>query len=394
MALDDFIFSNDRRYRVIRHLCFWLGWFLFSGIVQLRFNPTTDRNPFLHAGDIILYQFVRSLARLPSILLFCYLIVYFLVPKFIGKGKLKRFVLFLLMSVILLYVVTVGCAYLFQVQFQRSPYVGQNWATWVFFFNAFYSNINFTGAIPTCCLMLAIRYYKSWSVKQHRSAQLGRENVQAELQLLKAQVHPHFLFNTLNNIYSFVLNKDSRAAGLVDKLAGMIDYMRTDGEDALVLLVNEIRLLKDYVGLEKVRYGDRLDLKVEINIADNHKMIAPLLMIPFVENCFKHGASMMRGKQWISLSIMLRGNELGFLLRNSKPRNAAAPVNRKNIGLTNVRKRLQLLYPGKHLLQINTSPDVYEVHLLLVLEDSENLEPAEEGEKQQEKFYILNQAGL
>lgn len=193
--------------------------------------------------------------------------------------------------------------------------------------------------------------------------------MQAELRLLKAQVHPHFLFNTLNNIYSFVLSKDNRAAGLVDKLTGMIDYMRTEGEKSLVSLEKEIRLIKDYVGLEKVRYGDRLDLRVEITGNDQDKLIAPLLMIPFVENCFKHGASIMRGKQWIHLSLNIRDDELDIRLCNSKPLKTSGLKNNKNIGLMNVKKRLQLLYPESHFLEIHSREDVYEVYLRVVLQE-------------------------
>ena len=176
------------------------------------------------------------------------------------------------------------------------------------------------------------------------------------------------MFNTLNNIYSFVLTGDQRAAGLVDKLASMIDYMRTEGEHTLVSLEKEIKLIKDYVGLEKVRYGDRLELSLDVVGEYQDKLIAPLLMIPFVENCFKHGVSVMRGNQWIHLAINVAVDRLDFDLSNSKPPNAVEQKNKKNIGLLNVKKRLQLLYPGDHILEINSSEDVYDVHLALPLQ--------------------------
>jgi LytS/YehU family sensor histidine kinase len=217
--------------------------------------------------------------------------------------------------------------------------------------------------------MLAIKYYKNWYIKQRRSQELGRENIQAELQLLKAQVHPHFLFNTLNNIYSFVLNRDDRAANLVDKLAGMIDYMRTEGENSLVPLEKEIQLIKDYVGLEKVRYGDRLELKVDITCENQQMLIAPLLMIPFVENSFKHGTSQMLRHPWVKLEITCVGNQLFFNLSNSKPSVIVANKVNKGIGLNNVKKRLQLLYPGKHQLNIYSTEDSFNVNMQLMLED-------------------------
>lgn len=368
MRLHDFIFSDNRRLRISRHLCFWLGWFLFSGIAQISFNTANDKDPLVNIGDLISFQFLRSLGRFSSILIFCYFIVYFLAPRFVQKRKFIQFGFLFFLSVIFLYVLTYGSLYFYLEVTRINPYI-RHWPAWAYLFNSFYSNINFTGAVPTCCLMLAIKYYKDWYVKQRRSQQLGRENIQAELQLLKAQVHPHFLFNTLNNIYSFVLSADSRAAELVDKLAGMINYMRTEGENSLVSLDKEIRLIKDYVGLEKVRYGNRLDLRVDISGDDQNKLIAPLLMIPFVENCFKHGASIMRGNQWIHLAINIKGNELDFILRNSKPHIPPVQKNKKSIGLMNVKKRLQLLYPGKYFLEINSKEEVYEVHLRLTIQE-------------------------
>jgi LytS/YehU family sensor histidine kinase len=235
-------------------------------------------------------------------------------------------------------------------------------------FLSFYTNINFTGAIPACCMMLAIKYYKDWYKKQSEGEMLIRENKLAELQLLKAQIHPHFLFNTLNNIYSFTLTGSPKAKGLVDKLSGMITYITTEGEKSFVPVEKEIQLINDYVGLEKVRYGDRLQIQIEIQGDYKNKMIAPLLMIPFVENCFKHGASVMRGQQWIRLSIDIKEEQLNFNLSNSKPPQTLGIINKKGIGLANVQKRLQLLYPGRHFLKIESTSDTYTVYLQVSLQ--------------------------
>lgn len=366
MNLHELIFAKGR-YRLFRHLIFWMAWILFSATVQLTgFNPGP-----VGLGDLALYQLLRSLTRLPSFILFCYVTIYVLVPLFIHKRKYISFFLSFLLFVFILYwfnyfILTptynlpqsiVGS----QLTNPISPFIRK--------FFSFYSNINFSGAIPACCLMLVIKYYKDWHKKQSEGEMLIRENKQAELQLLKAQIHPHFLFNTLNNIYSFTLTESPQAAGLVDKLSGMIDYITTEGEKSFVPVEKEIQLINDYIGLEKVRYGDRLDMQVEINGEYKNKMIAPLLMIPFVENCFKHGASVMRGQQWIWLSIQIKEDQLDFHLSNSKPPQAINPNNKKGIGLANVQKRLQLLYPGKHFLKIESTSDTYTVHLGVSLQE-------------------------
>ena len=170
-----------------------------------------------------------------------------------------------------------------------------------------------------CGLFISLKTLKNWYQKQLENETLTKEKANAELQLLKAQIHPHFLFNTLNNIYSFTLTDLLLRQSLFRKLSDMLNYMITDCNRVSVPLEKEIQLLKDYIGLEKVRYGDRLDIQMHINGDYNNKMIAPLLMIPFVENCFKHGASVMRGKQWMHLIINVTDEHLDFNLSNSKP---------------------------------------------------------------------------
>ena len=362
MTVHDFIFSNNRWYRISRHACFWFGWFLFSGIAQISFfsNGWPD-----DLSELIYAQVFRSLNRLPVIFLFCYFVVYFLVPRFSQKVRLKQFIVVFLLSGILLYLST-----LIWFRYAKADPAITNWPKFALVYFSFYSNINFTGTFPTCCLMLAIKFYKNWYIKQQMSQQLSRENIQAELQLLKAQVHPHFLFNTLNNIYSFVLTKDNSAGGLVDKLSGIINYMTTEGEKPLVPLEKEIQLINDYIGLERVRYGNRLLMDIKINGKPANKMIAPLLLIPFVENCFKHGASIMRGQQWINLKIDIKNDQLDFQLSNSKPAQTING-NKKGIGLANVQKRLQLLYPGEYYLKTESTNDTFNVHLQIDLVEKE-----------------------
>ena len=229
--------------------------------------------------------------------------------------------------------------------------------------------IRMLGNPPLICgLFLSLKTLKSWHLEQLKTATLARENANAELQLLKAQIHPHFLFNTLNNIYSFSLKQSPEAGMLVKKLSGLLGYMVHECDQQLVPLEKEIKLIQDYIGLEKVRYGDRLNLRVEITGEYRDKMIAPLLMIPFVENCFKHGASIMRGEQWIGLSIRTKEDQLDFNLSNSKPPQVIETNNTRGIGLANVQKRLELLYPGKHFLTIASTSDTYNVHLQVSLQ--------------------------
>ena len=380
----ELIFSKGRK-RFLRHLIFWMGWILFSATVQLT-GLKPGPMPF---GDLAFYQLLRTISRLPSHLIFCYVTVYFLVPMFIPAKKYIYFFFSFLFFAFLLYLFNYFC--LTPIYHIPEIIVGGAIKTlpitqFIRKFFSFYSNINFTGAIPACCLMLAIKYYKDWYKKQNESEILQRENKLAELQLLKAQIHPHFLFNTLNNIYSFTLTGSPQAAGLVDKLSGMINYMTTEGQKTYVSVEEELQLIHDYIGLEKIRYGDRLDMLVEINGTYKNKIIAPLLMIPFVENCFKHGASEMRGQQWIKLRININEEHLDFKLSNSKPPDTNDINGKKGIGLANVKKRLELLYPGKHFLKTESTGDSYIVHLQISLQ---RLPVVQEDYKQMKKLQLV-----
>ncbi|MDO9374874.1 MAG: sensor histidine kinase [Ferruginibacter sp.] len=228
--------------------------------------------------------------------------------------------------------------------------------------------ISFFTRLPMIlCIVIAIKTLKNFYIKSQENRQLTRENANAELQLLKAQIHPHFLFNTLNNIYSFALNKSTEASDLVEKLSDTIHYMITDCNTAFVPLEKEIKMLQDYIDLERVRYGSRLEMGLDIQRDHTGKLIAPLLMIPFVENCFKHGSSMATGQQWINLSIDVQNNVMDFKIANSKPVQAAYPNEKHGIGLQNVKKRLALLYPGKHQLNISCTDNVYSVQMQIQL---------------------------
>jgi LytS/YehU family sensor histidine kinase len=291
--------------------------------------------------------------------------VYYLVPKFFLK---KKYVLFAL-NLLLLYIIVFGLGVLLISHLSKSLIhaIGTtNEHPYIFLRGTI---IRLFGNAPLICgVLLSLKTLKTWHQKQVENETLTREKANAELQLLKAQIHPHFLFNTLNNIYSFTLTKSSLAAELVQKLSDMLSYMITDCEQIMVPLEKETQLIEDYIGLEKVRYGDRLDIQMHINGDCKNKMIAPLLMIPFVENCFKHGASIMRGKQWMQLSIHVNNNVLYFNLTNSKPLHPVNSKSKNGIGLLNVKKRLALLYPDKHHLIITANDGVYNVQLQIELQ--------------------------
>jgi sensor histidine kinase YesM len=214
---------------------------------------------------------------------------------------------------------------------------------------------------------LAIKLLKNWYTKQKETEEVAREKVQSELQLLRAQVHPHFLFNTLNNIYSFIINNSPEAPAIINKLSALLQYIIYQCNQPLVKLEDEIKMLMDYTDLEKIRYGDRLNLSFQVQGNSNNKLINPLLLIPFIENSFKHGSSQMLAHPWVHIDIAIEEKTLHFKCSNSKPDLQKELSTNKGIGLTNVKKRLSLLYPGNYSLNIAEDELSFHVYLKIAV---------------------------
>jgi sensor histidine kinase YesM len=368
MTMHKLIFSNDKPIRWGRHLIFWLSWFFYLSCTQLR-NQTPDE---IGIKSFIIYQFGVSANRILLQMLFCYPFIYFVIPRFLSNKKYFKFSILTALFLFALYLLTYY-DYIFIWSDRSSPLFFDipNIKPLSLFqsnYFAIYSNIHCTGTFVVLSIILTIKYYKNWFNKQRENEMLIFQNAQAELQLLKAQVHPHFLFNTLNNIYSLMLDDSPRTLTVLNELSGMTLYMTREGTDPLVALDKEIKMLTDYIGLEKIRYGERLEISVDVKLDQEDKLfIAPLLMIPFVENSFKHGASNSIDKAVINLHISNEGQWLKFKISNS-----VFPINqidneRIKIGLKNVKKRLQILYPQKHSLSLQSENKIFTVNLSVYL---------------------------
>ena len=357
MKMHNLIFSGKLKYRILRHGIFCMCILLYS---LLRIGIMFPVNSFWASlAPFILF----TLYWTSLILAFCYTTVYLLVPKFFIRKKYISFSFALLLLLIIVYVINTLQIY-YQVNKTFNITAGIYYST--FFQTA--GAIRLLGNPPLVCgLLLSLKSLKSWYLKKMENEELNRANTNAELQLLKSQIHPHFLFNTLNNIYSYSMNNKQEAAGLVNKLKNTIHYMVQECNHAYVPLNNELNMIANYIELEKVRYGNRLSMQVELMSSEVNLLIAPLLMIPFIENCFKHGVSQMLKHPRITLKIYSEGNILYFLLSNSKPPSPEKPVVRKGIGLENVKKRLELLYPGKYILEILNTEESFTVRMEIVL---------------------------
>ena len=214
---------------------------------------------------------------------------------------------------------------------------------------------------------VGIKLMKHWYLKEHLNLKLKKENTEAQMQLLTAQIHPHFLFNTLNNIFSQTQLESPKGSKMIMGLSDILRYILYEGQKPLVPLQQELNMIREYIKLEKIRYGNKLDVHILTPAKASDVDIAPLLLLPFVENCFKHGASNILESPWINITVELNNTTLVMKLLNGKASAKENDQHRSGIGISNVRQRLELLYKGKYDLQIREEEDVFVVDLQLEL---------------------------
>ena len=215
-------------------------------------------------------------------------------------------------------------------------------------------------------IFIGFKFFQNYQYEQQQNQKLIQEKAEAELKYLKNQIQPHFPFNTLNNIYGMVLSDNKKAASdVIIEFSNLLSYMLYESNVPKVPLEKELKYLESYIELEKLRYGERLELTYEKTIKSGKNQIAPLLLIPLVENAFKHGPAKEKSGSFIAISITVNHEYLFFEVRNSFKETAVQPDIQSGIGLGNVRKRLQLIYPNTHKMTI-TKENTFHVSLKLL----------------------------
>ena len=352
-----FRLQNSPIIRVLSHLIFWLivGVFYF-----LVFNWNSE---FREVSIIF------SAGLLPVAIIVTYFFNYTLVPKFLWQKKFGRFFLFsfytLLVSAWLSFlIVSFALMYILNKKASIEPAaLHPEWQVISLHFIVFLAI-----AIKQVKRAFYIHQEKNELEKTKLTTELKLK--EAELKLLKAQIHPHFLFNTLNNLYGLTLEKSDEAPNLVLRLSEILDYILYRCDEKKVQLTEEITILKNYIEIEKIRYSEKLLLELNFPEESGYLKIAPLIILPFIENAFKHGISKSPGKVFVKIQIKIIDKTLIFMIENTK--NAVVKTNEnfsKGIGLLNVKKRLDLIYPEKYILKIDEQDETFSVNLTLELEE-------------------------
>ena len=338
--------------RISRHVVYWVGLVVFFTLLYGSFSE-----------DYIRQLKLQSLF-LPDKLLPTYITLYVLMPQLLLKERYTAFGLWLLLTLVL------GAFVHWTISFHVERVYFYDNESWGPFFYPAKIIKGFTYVYPYVVLAFSIKFLKHWYAQKQRTSKMERGRLESELKFLRTQLHPHFLFNTLNNLYALTLKKSDQAPELVLKLSDLMDYMLYEcGDTELVSLDREVQFIRNYFEIEQLRYGDRLELMLDVLGGTSGKQIAPMIFLPFLENAFKHGASAELDKVWIHVEIKVEGNQLQFSLKNSKPANTPPLFgNGHGIGLKNLTRRLELQY-GIDQFELSTSDgkDTYETLLRIEL---------------------------
>lgn len=361
----------------VYHSLFWLAYYVFAALISLTIHQIDDP-----------HFYVQLLTMLPPDMLLVYCNLYLLLPHLLLKRKFILYGLLLLLCMSIISALNIFLHHLYGLSGSK-----------VYAPTGEFNGRNFASQLMNCIyligLVTGLKFLKDWMSQREKLQKIEREQVAMELNFLKSQVHPHFFFNTLNNLYSLTLQKSDLAPEVVLKLSDLMSYMLYDSGAALVPLDKEVVNLDNYIALEKLRFGSRLSLSFEkeglhIFGPDEREgpaepiRIPPLILLTFVENSFKHGMNQIIGEGRITILLKVLPGELWFDIGNSVgagaptagdttgPKNGGiGPENgigmKNGIGLRNVVRRLDLLYGSRYRLDLSGTEDIFQVTLKIPL---------------------------
>lgn len=345
------------KQRVFKHILFWMAYLAFEAYIEYAWISASYAN-LSHARRFFIAAMAETtlLAVKVPLIYSIFFIIYQLGPKFktiIGPLALG----FLAVAVAVIFHRILVVKIILPYIYLDSDVAG------IFHINRMISAL--LDLVFIAFVALVVKQYRQYLHWKEREKGLVKERLEAELKFLRTQTNPHFLFNTLNNIYALARKKSDDTADVVMKLSKLLRFMLYESKKDTITIAEELRVLDDYIELEKIRYNDRLQVRVEKSVDADNTPIAPLILLPFVENAFKHGASEARFDSYIHLRTELRNGQLNFTIENSKDdENEKAIV--ENIGLSNVRRQLELMYP-EHLLQLSNERNRFLVKLTINL---------------------------
>lgn len=332
--------------RVVYHMIFWIIFFLALFYAENIDSP----------NDNLLFAFSNELINIFFYALIIYFNLFYLIPNYFRWDKLPHYLGLLSVSVI---IITPLKLIVFYLKFHNYPVMQEALIAKQYSI--------FTLHFLVAGFSTIFKIVSDWAKHQREKHELETKTMESELNFLRSQINPHFLFNTLNNLYALTLKKSDKAPEIVIKLSEMMRYMLYECNEKEVPLIKEVNYLRNYLDLEKLRQSKEIDIKLKVNGMVTNQRIAPLMFIPFIENSFKHGLKNQINDGFVHITLDVKRDNVHLHVINSKA--PALPVRSGKrsggIGLVNVQKRLSLIYPKQHELSIKDNPNDYEVDLTI-----------------------------
>ena len=341
----------NRNRVVLLHLSFWcvhVSFFLYQVISHQR-------------GADIEWDTVVSVVTVQAVfaMLIGYLNYFIFLPAFLKDKKLGKYLITFLLTFAVLISIRLALG-----RFVVDGFTGGNG----YMYTSRYVIQVVTTNLFIVIFLGMIRFAVDWFEFEARQKNVENERLTAELNFLKAQINPHFLFNTLNNLYYLAYTQSPKTTEVIAKLSQMMRYMIYDSNYPLVPLSKEIEYMENYISLERLRLNEQIPIRLTVEGNTHDFLIAPLIFITFLENAFKHGVSNNHPKAWVNVNIQITGGECIYRVENSRIPFAKPEAEQKSgIGLQNVKRRLELSYPGKHSLTVENLEDRYIVQLKIQL---------------------------
>ena len=357
-----FIFSEKRSHRVRRHLLFWLLWWIYFIVTYFYYLQTGLQKIEFESWNFPF--FIKSILLLSVHITACYYFINYLMPHYFFKARYTAMVVHIVVLVLLIllvsYFIHVSVFPVINAIFNYSPAIASRNIWWTSITSGLLS------APKVISAAAAIKLLKRWWLKQKEKERLEKEKLLTDLELLKAQMHPEFLFSSLDNICLMVQRKKTDSAStLLLKLADILSYILYECDNKLVLLEKEIKVIKDFLLLEKTRMGNKLEIDLAVKGEPGSKMIAPLLLFSFIENSFLYIADKRLERTWINLEFQIETTEITMKLIHGKTSEPLTIPDNEN-GIAKAIKRLEFIYPGNYELKTTIEPEIMMTYLRIV----------------------------
>lgn len=350
MLYEHMPFISSRNKDLWLHIAFWCVYFSFH-IYQVT----------VYQQRVEVFDWSKGIKLLTVQFLFTFLIAYlnyfYFLPRFLKHKKLWLFLLELgIVFAVLIFL---------RVHLQRYIIDGYTFQERRFYSSTFIVQMVAVTLFVTIFIGL-LRFVRDWFRFEASKKEVENEKLTAELNFLRAQINPHFLFNTLNNLYYLAYTKSENTTEVIAKLSQVMRYMIYESNHARVLLDKEIEYMENYISLERLRLNNNIPIRFEVKGPREQVQIAPLILITFLENAFKHGVTNNNTEAWVNIMVEIQGDHLMYTVENSKIRQAQADNGGKSgIGLANVSRRLELLYPDVYSLEVEEDEKRYYIRLKL-----------------------------